>query len=273
VRLNNRGLFANLKFFYVPRFRVMRGCGRGLDCRRGGGLNGPLTGTRLFEKGRPFVGQIDFLYSFFHRSSAHFLWLGGRFRNGSGRRGHWSGFCGDFGNRSVRRRQFGDFRGSRLCRGNGSRQFRVRQTSGALEAAAQFPEAFGTALVARFAVDLFQLRGEFGGTPVVACPKDKVEQFFEGGRVAGCAAEDGLKQPNGFLGEAVAGKQVDVSEGLGDKFLRIFVERRLAGRYCRLGWYFVRGFFLLGRQLGCGRFRNIRLQVLLGKLLWFSGRQ
>ncbi len=117
------------------------------------------------------------------------------------------------------------------------------------------------------------MRGKFGGAPVVPCAENKVEQFFEGRGVARCAAQDGLEQPNGFLSEAVAGEEVHVGERLGDEFLRLVVKRRLAGLDCRFGWYFGSGFLVLdiNRQLGSGRFRNIHQQVLLGKLLRYSG--
>ncbi len=72
-------------------------------------------------------------------------------------------------------------------------------------------------------MDLFQLRSEFGGAPVVTCAEDKVEQFFECRRVARRAAQNGLKQTNGFLCKAVAGEQVDVGERLRDELLCLFV--------------------------------------------------
>ena len=48
-------------------------------------------------------------------------------------------------------------------------------------------------------MNLFQLRGEFGGAPVVACAKNKVEQFLECWRMARRAAQDGFEQSNCFL--------------------------------------------------------------------------
>src|SRR6266700_1405642 len=239
----------------------------------------PMNG-RLFEKGRPFIGQIDFLHLGLRGSGADFNWLGARFLHGSrsgrrrsGRRFFRGGFRGDFGYRSLHRLRFGGLWGRRFRRRDRTRQFRIRQTSGTLEAAAQFPKSFGAALVARLTMDLFQLRGEFGGAPVVTCAEDEVEQFFECRRVARRAAQNGLKQTNGFLRESVAGEQVDVGERLRDELLCLFVERRLGGRDWKLGCYFGSEFFLIDGQLGSRGLENLCLQVFLGKLLRFTRRQ
>src|SRR5882762_684737 len=273
---NDRGFLANLELFHFPRFRVTLRSGHGLRRHWGRRFNSRFVVARLFENGCPFVGQINFLHVRLRWRGAHSDWLGTRFFHGRGRGGRRffrNGFRGDFRYQNIRWLWFGGFRGRRSWRRNRTRQFLVRQTSGALEAPAQFPKSFGAALIARFTVDLLQLRGKFGGTPVVACAKDKVEQFFECRRVARCAAQDGLEQPNGFLREAVAGEEVHVGERLRNESLRLIVKRRFAGCDRGLDWYFGSGFFLLDRQLGSGRLRNLCPQLLHGKFLRRSGRQ
>ena len=42
------------------------------------------------------------------------------------------------------------------------------------------------------------------------------------------AAQNGLKQANGFLREAVAGEQVDVRERLGNEFLGLLVQPKIS---------------------------------------------
>src|SRR5260370_14773966 len=61
-------------------------------------------------------------------------------------------------------------RGLRRRRRWRRRQFFVRQACRALEAAAQFLEAFRAADVSTLGVNLLQLRGEFRGAAVVAPP-------------------------------------------------------------------------------------------------------
>jgi len=185
---------------------VTSGSGSGLGWHRCRSFNSPLGRTRCVEKGRPLIRQIDFLNFCLDRSGIHFDRLGLRLLHGSrldglrSRHRRLRGRFGcDFGNRTIPRLWCGSRRGGRFCRRYCNSQFLIRQTSGSLEAAAQFSESFRTALVAGFAVDLFQVRGEFGGAPIVARAKDEVEQFFECWSVARCTAQDGLEQSNSFL--------------------------------------------------------------------------
>src|SRR5437879_620263 len=78
-----------------------------------------------------------------------------------------------------------------------------------------------------------------------------------------CAAQDGFKQANGFLREAVAGKQVDVSERLRNESLWPVVKQRLARHSCQASLHFRRGFSL--RAHPWSRWlRKFGLQKLLG---------
>ena len=211
--------------------------------------------TRTFEKSRPFVGQIHFLHNGLDGSFAHFDGRWQHFlhwrRRGSRCDFFVSRLRGNFGYGGIHRLGFSNFGWCRgFCGRSGAHQFFVRQSSGALEAAAQFTEAFRTARVAGLAVNLFQLRGEFGSAAVVAGAKNEVEQFFECRSVARCAAQDGFEQSNGFLREAVAGEQVHVGERLRDKFLCFFVESGLIRNDGRLGLRFRSGFWCIGAQLG-----------------------
>src|SRR5207244_4052542 len=78
-----------------------------------------------------------------------------------------------------------------------------------------------------------------------------------------CAAQDGFKQANGFLREAVAGKQVDVSERLRNESLCPFVKHRLARHSCQPGLHFRSGFSLRAHP-GSRWLRKFGLQKLLG---------
>src|SRR5260370_382389 len=189
------------------------------------------------DQGLRFQYEFIFLFEFEFRLAC----LGRFLRNfsrwylfGLGRRGLLSRFSGDAfrlerncrcraGGIERHERGVGGGRGRRVWGRTGGRQFRIRQTSGALEAAAQCPESFGAALVARFTMDLFQLRSEFGGAPVVTCAEDKVEQFFECRRVARRAAQNGLQQTNGFLCKAVPATQVYLPKRLPAELLCLFV--------------------------------------------------
>src|SRR5260370_34401168 len=97
----------------------------------------------------------------------------------------------------MRRRWVRGLLGRRFCRWNHTCQFLVGQTSGTLEAAAQFPKSFRAALVARFTMDPLQERCEFGGAPIVASTKDKVGRLLARRRVARRAAQASLEPPNG----------------------------------------------------------------------------
>jgi hypothetical protein len=140
----------------------------------------------------------------------------------------WSGWLrGDF-----RKIQFGGaFSRSLLARrSRSSGQIFVTETGSTLKTAAQFAEALGTTLIATLGVNLFELRGKFGGAAVVAGAEDEIEKFFEGRSVARSTAEDGFEQTNGFLGKPVTGEEINIRERLGDKPLRIFVERSFRRR-------------------------------------------
>jgi len=163
--------------------------------RRGLGLD--LLGDRWFSLGRQFK-------------------LGRRLFDGRG--GLGSGF---------HHRDFGDGRGwRRLLNRGASRKLRIGEPSGALESAAKFAKAFGTAQVGMADMDLLELGGKFGSAAVVTSAEDKVEELFKSRRVTRSAAQDGFKQADGFLSEPVAGEEVDVGEGLSDEFLSLVVEWR-----------------------------------------------
>src|SRR5713226_6254215 len=175
----NCGFLDNLKLFHVPGLRGTPASGSRLGRHRRRSLSS-LSRTRCVQKGRPLIGQINFLNFWLDGDGLDRLGLrllhGSRLNGLRSRQGgRRSRFGRDFGNRTTHRRWCGNSRGGSFCGGNGNCQFRIRQTSGTLEAAAQFSESFRTAAVACFAVNLFQLCGEFGGAPVVARAKDKVE--------------------------------------------------------------------------------------------------
>ena len=76
-------------------------------------------------------------------------------------------------------------------------------------------------------MNLLKLGSEFRGTAVVASTEHKVEKFFEGGGVPRSAAQNGFEKADGFLRQTVAGKKIDIGEGLSDELLGLFVKRRL----------------------------------------------
>ena len=104
---------------------------------------------RIFEHRIPFIGEIDFLLnSWSIRRSLSLDLLGDRWfsldRYFKLRRrlfDGWGGLGGDF-----RHGDFGDGRGGRrLLNSSASRKFRIGEPCGALESAAKFAKAFGSA--------------------------------------------------------------------------------------------------------------------------------
>ena len=108
----------------------------------------------------------------------------------------------------------------------------VGETRGALEAAAKFAETLGSAGVALLVMNLFELRGKFGGAPIVAGTEDEIEKFFQRRGVTRRAAQNRFEQADGFLRQAVAGEEVYVGKRLSDELLRVVVERRFGGDRC-----------------------------------------
>src|SRR5260370_11819741 len=66
------------------------------------------------------------------------------------------------------------------------------------------------------------------------------------------AAQDGFKQTDGFLCKAIAGKEIDVGEGLGNKFLRLIVKLAAGSIAGGLGFDFMRFRFPFRSELGSG---------------------
>src|SRR2546421_5809503 len=89
VRRDGLRCRGNLKLF-DRRLFVGPASARGLG---GGSLNRGLTLVRLFEKGGPFVGQIDLLHLRLHGSVVHVQRLGTRLFGGRSR----DGLGGDLG--------------------------------------------------------------------------------------------------------------------------------------------------------------------------------
>src|SRR5690348_7939883 len=113
-------------------------------------------------------------------------------------------------------------------------------------------------------MNLLELRRQFGGAAVVTGAKNKIEQLFERGRVARGPAQNGFEQADSLLGKAVAGKQVDVSERLRDKFLGLIVQLRIGRRRLRSLLKFRAKAAHVGTQLGSGSLGYVRPEVILG---------
>jgi hypothetical protein len=187
---------------------------------------------RIFQHRVPLIGEVNFLLSAGGvRRSWGLYRLGGswlsldwcfKFRHGlfdDGLRVGGNFHHGHF--RDGRRWRF------RLNRRGAGCQFRVGETGGALESAAKLAEALGTTQVGALDMDLLELGSQFGGAAIVSRAEYKVEKLFESGSVARRAAQDSFEKSDSFLGEAVAGKKIDVCEGLSDELLGLFVKLRL----------------------------------------------
>ena len=74
-------------------------------------------------------------------------------------------------------------------------------------------------------MNLFELRGKFGGAAFVSCAKVQVEKALERGRVARRALQHIFEKVRGLLREAVAREEVHIRERLRDVLLRFFIER------------------------------------------------
>ena len=74
-------------------------------------------------------------------------------------------------------------------------------------------------------MNLFELRGEFGGAAFVSRAEVKVEQALERRTVARRSLQNIFEEMRGLLREAVAREEVHIRECLRDVFLRLFIER------------------------------------------------
>src|SRR5580692_9746225 len=85
-------------------------------------------------------------------------------------------------------------------------------------------------------MNMFELRSQFRSAAVIACAKHEVQKLFERRSVRWSAAQNRFEQTDGFLGQAVAGEEIDVGQRLGDKLLRLLVKLRPVGgrgsRFC-----------------------------------------
>jgi hypothetical protein len=161
-----------------------------------------------------------------------------------------------------------------LSRSDGGK-FRVGEAGSALEPAAKFAETLGTPKVRTVDMDLFELGSEFGGAAIVTSAQNEIEKLFESRRMARRAAQNGFEKADGFLGQAVAGKEIDVREGLGDEFLGFFVKRGLGGgsghnHWCARGNGRGRGRRHVGTQLRSRSLGEIRHESFFGRS--WSGR-
>ena len=65
---------------------------------------------------------------------------------------------------------------------------------------------------------------------VIARADGKIEQTLEDRSVARRALQDGFQKIDRFLRQTIAGKQIDIGQGLRDVTLRFFLERRFGRR-------------------------------------------
>src|SRR5260370_17166971 len=95
----------------------------------------------------------------------------------------------------------------------------------------------------------------------MAGAENKVQKFLKGRRMARSTGQNRLEQPDGFLRQTVARKQIHVGKRLSDEFLRFFVQlvvnrfdRSFIGKYWLVWTEFrrfgLRNFPFVGPGLG-----------------------
>ncbi len=152
--------------------------------------------------------------------------------------------------------------GLRHRRRNCCRDLVVGQTGGALEPPPQFAKSLAAASISALRVNVFQVRGKFRCSPVVARAQHKVQKLFQGRRVHRGAPQNRFQQSDRFLRQSIAGEQIHVRQRLRDKSLCFFVQLRFSRDHrCVLCRNLRRGSLPnSGRNLGRFRFLNFCLQ-------------
>ena len=105
-----------------------------------------------------------------------------------------------------------------------------RMAGSAFETAPKFSVFFGGGAILAIDRNLFKHGRQLHGAVAIARADGQVEEALQNRGVQRCAFQDGFKQVDRFLREAVAGKQIDVGQRLGNIPLCFFLEPRFGGR-------------------------------------------